>query len=195
MSRGSAPRAIQAEDAARFDDAPPPAACVAYDPYGPAPAVSTGTLRDALNEDAGAETTHISVVDADGNAVALTQTNSSTFGSGANVSGFFLNDSGYQFTPESLQATSPVPWRTRTSTISPTIVLEDGRVRMVIGAPGSGRIPTAILQTMVYVLDYGMDPMEAVRMPRMFPSATNPSVQLEIGYDAGVLEPLEPRLL
>lgn len=188
VGAGSAPRAIRAEDAAHFDDAPPPAACVAYDPYGPAPAVSTGVPRDALNDDAGAETTHISVVDAEGNAVALTQTNSSTFGSGANVSGFFLNDSGYLFSPESLQATSPVPWRTRTSTISPTIVLEDGRVRMVIGAPGSGRIPTAILQTMVYVLDYGMDPMEAVRMPRMFPSATNPSVQLEIGYDAGVLE-------
>ncbi|MGD8278471.1 MAG: gamma-glutamyltransferase [Gemmatimonadota bacterium] len=188
VGAGRVPHAIEAADAARFDDAPPAAACAAYEPYGPAPAVAAGAPSDPLNDDAGAETTHISVVDADGNAVALTQTNSSTFGSGANVSGFFLNDSGYLFSPQSLQATAPVPWRTRTSTISPTIVLEDGRVRMVVGAPGSGRIPTAIAQTMVYVLDYGMDPMAAVRMPRMFPSATNPSVQLEIGYDAEVLE-------
>lgn len=188
VGAGRAPRAIEAVDATPFDDAPPSATCAAYGPYGPATAPATGGPDDILNDGTQAETTHMSVVDADGNAVALTQTNSSTFGSGANVSGFFLNDSGYLFTPESLEATSPVPWRTRTSTISPTIVLEDGRVRMVVGAPGSGRIPTAIAQTMVYVLDYGMDPLEAVRMPRMFPSAANPSVQLEIGYDAAVLE-------
>jgi hypothetical protein len=103
-----------------------------------------------------------------GNAVALTQTNSSTFGSGAWVSGFFLNDSGARV-PEERMAGGSAAWRTPTSTIAPTIVLEDGRVRLVTGAPGAGRIPTEITQTMLYVLDYGMDLVDALRMPRVFP--------------------------
>jgi gamma-glutamyltranspeptidase/glutathione hydrolase len=137
-------------------------------------------------QDAGGETTHISVVDGEGNAVALTQTNSTTFGSGAWVSGFFLNDSGFRFT-DANSAGGSSPWRTRTSTIAPTIVLENSRVRMVTGAPGSGRIPTEIVQTLVYVLDYGMDPLEALRMPRIFPSAGNPNVQLEHGFTPELL--------
>jgi gamma-glutamyltranspeptidase/glutathione hydrolase len=138
--------------------------------------------------DESGETTHISVVDNAGNAVALTQTNSTTFGSGANVAGFFLNDSGYRFTPESARQPARDGWRTRTSTIAPTIVLEGDRAHMVVGAPGGGRIPPAILQAMVYTLDYGLDPLEAIRMPRMFPSPSNVTVQLETGFSADVLE-------
>ena len=137
---------------------------------------------------AGGETTHLSVVDAEGNAVALTQTNSSTFGSGARVAGFFLNDSGIDFSRSpGGERTGRSEWHTRRTTIAPTIVLEDGRVAMVVGAPGAGRIPTAIVQNMVYVLDYGLDPLEAVRMPRIFPSTADPGVQLETGFDAEVL--------
>ena len=58
---------------------------------------------------------------------------------------------------------------------------------MVIGAPGGGRIPTEILQNMVYMLDYGLDPLEALRLPRIFPSATSRAVQLENGFPATVL--------
>jgi gamma-glutamyltranspeptidase/glutathione hydrolase len=75
----------------------------------------------------------------------------------------------------------------RKSTISPTIVLKNGRVAMVVGAPGGGRIPTEIVQNMVYVLDYGLDPLEALRMPRIFPSANGRQVQLENGFDAQLL--------
>ena len=145
-----------------------------------------GAQADAPEEHA--ETTHISVVDSDGNAVALTQTNSTTFGSGANVAGFFLNDSGFLFTRENVDDPSLSPWRTRTTTISPTLVVKDGRIEMVVGAPGGGLIPTSIVQAMVYTLDYGMDPLEAVRMPRLFPTPASTSVQLEIGFAADVLE-------
>lgn len=134
------------------------------------------------------ETTHISVVDADGNAVSLTQTNSTVFGSGASAAGFFLNDSGFIFTEENLKLPALSPWRTRTTTISPTIVLRDGRVEMVVGAPGGGLIPTSIVQTMVYTMDYGMDPLDAVRMPRLFPTPNSPAVQLEVGFNGAVLE-------
>jgi gamma-glutamyltranspeptidase / glutathione hydrolase len=165
-----------------------PAACERYEPWQQVAAAQTRSRPvaaplPAATEEAGAqgETTHISVVDAEGNAVALTQTNSTTFGVGALVSGFFLNDSGFRFTDASRQSSAGA-WRTRTSTIAPTIVLENGRVRVVTGAPGAGRIPTEIVQTLVYILDYGMDPLHAVRMPRIFPAAGSTAVQLEHGF-------------
>lgn len=133
-----------------------------------------------------AETTHISVVDANGNAVALTQTNSTLWGSGAFVEGFFLNDSGYIFRDSTGLPTEP-RWRTRNSTIAPTIALRGGRVELVIGAPGGGRIPTEIAQVMVYIMDYGMDPMAAVRMPRIYPNERHRRVELEHGFAPDLL--------
>lgn len=189
VGTGQAAATIETANASRFDNASAPAACERYDPYDLVASDVAGTRsRQDREEDEEGETTHISVVDEEGNAVALTQTNSTTFGSGASVAGFFLNDSGYPFTPESASQPARDGFRTRTSTIAPTIVLEDNRAHMVIGAPGGGRIPPAILQTMVYTLDYGLDPLEAVRMPRMFPSPANAIVQLETGFAADVLE-------
>ena len=162
---------MAAADATPYDTVAPPAACAVHEPYGEA-AAPAGEDPQPAGPDAttGGETTHISVVDDAGNAVALTQTNSTIFGSGARVAGFFLNDSGFLFDEAAASTPTGSTWRTRTSTIAPTIVLEDGRVKMVVGAPGSGRIPPSIVQTLAYVLDYGMDPLDAVRMPRVFPS-------------------------
>ncbi|MGH7447198.1 MAG: gamma-glutamyltransferase, partial [Longimicrobiales bacterium] len=184
-----APRPPQAgaeAPAPRTDDAAVMSLPYVSLPYTSLPYMSLPHAAALHTADAG-ETTHLSVVDANGNAVALTQTNSTIFGSGAWVAGFFLNDSGYRFRSDSATMGGSSTWRTRTSTIAPTIVLEDGRVRMVTGAPGSGRIPTEIAQTMVYVLDYGMDPMDALRMPRIFPAAANPRVQLEHGFAPALL--------
>jgi gamma-glutamyltranspeptidase/glutathione hydrolase len=60
-------------------------------------------------------------------------------------------------------------------------------VKIVTGAPGSGRIPTEIVQTLVYVLDYGMDALDALRMPRIFPAASSPRVQIEHGFSPALL--------
>jgi gamma-glutamyltranspeptidase / glutathione hydrolase len=136
---------------------------------------------------AGGETTHMSIVDGQGNAVALTQTNSSVFGSGASLSGFFLNDSGIDFSRSEVEGVGNHEWRIRNSTIAPTIVLRDGRVHMVVGAPGGGRIQPAILQSILYVVDYGLDPLDALRMPRMYPSGGQVRVETENGFDASVL--------
>ena len=65
--------------------------------------------------------------------------------------------------------------------------MKGGDVQMVIGAPGGGRIPTEIVQVMVYVLDYGLDPLEAVRLPRIFASAANAKVQVEHGFTPQLL--------
>ncbi|MBR9988599.1 MAG: gamma-glutamyltransferase [Gemmatimonadetes bacterium] len=191
VGAGAAPATIETANPAVYENDAPAAACAALRPWpidAPRPPQSGDDAEenDPAVNDAG-ETTHMSVVDAAGNAVALTQTNSTIFGSGAWVEGFYLNDSGYLFRTEASATGGSSTWRTRTSTIAPTIVLADGRVRLVTGAPGAGRIPTEIVQTMVYVLDYGMDPIDALRMPRVFPSAVNPSVQLEHGFTPALL--------
>lgn len=190
VGSGTVPPRVEPGDAAAFDDTPAPAACAPLDPWGPALPTpgDAGLPHDDDISTQGGETTHISVVDADGNAVALTQTNSSVFGSGALAAGFFLNDSGYRFDAESAARPARSEWRTRTSTIAPTIVLQDGRVGMVVGAPGGGRIPATIAQNIVYALDFGLDPMEAVRLPRLLPAAGQARVELEHGFSPAVLE-------
>ncbi len=199
----TAPASVEPADARPFDRAVAPGACALYDSYPAAPAVSgqpeSSTPShdfDAAGERAGedtGETTHLSVVDKDGNAVALTQTNSSVWGSGGFAAGFFLNDSGFRFTDQNISAPSRRPWRIRQTTISPTIVLKGSAVDLVIGAPGGGRIPTEVLQVMVYILDYGLDPLEAVRMPRIFPSAGNTRVQLAHGFPPQLLQEIRAR--
>ena len=138
----------------------------------------------------GGETTHISIVDANGNAVSMSATLSHVFGSGAWVNGFMLNNSGYDFSNIETEEEwrSDHPYRIRSSTISPTIILDQNDdVRLVIGAPGGGRIPTAILQSIIYILEYELDPLEAVNMPRIFPDRDSAEIQIEQGFDLNVL--------
>ena len=199
----TAPATIEPADARPFDSATPPGVCGLYDPYPSAPAVAgvpgssaPPPVFDAAGERAGeeaGETTHLSVVDKDGNAVALTQTNSSVWGSGGFAAGFFLNDSGFRFSDQNINAPANSKWRIRQTTISPTIVLKGSGVDLVIGAPGGGRIPTEVLQVMVYILDYGLDPLDAVRMPRIFPSAGNTRVQLAHGFPPQLLQEIRAR--
>lgn len=183
VGTGKAPAMIESGDARPFETQAAPASCPV--PVSSAsPAMPMDAPMGPVEETtaSGGETTHLSVVDPHGNAVALTVTNSSVFGSGAFAGGFFLNDSGFRFTEANITAASKSPWRIRTTTIAPTIVLKGDAVEMVIGAPGSGRIPTEIVQVMVYALDYGLDPLDAVRMPRIFASAGDPRVQVEQGF-------------
>lgn len=194
VGQRSAPSAVEPADPTPFDTVVPPGDCPLLEPYGPAVPVSESSHpvppvdgEDFVPADPAGETTHVSVVDASGNAVAVTLTNSSVWGAGGFAAGFFLNDSGFRFTDRSLRAPSRSRWRIRTTTIAPTVVLKGGEVRMVIGAPGGGRIPTEIVQVMVYVLDYDLDPLDAVRVPRLFTSAADPRVQIEHGFAPQVL--------
>ena len=199
VGTGSAPARIPQGDPGAFDASTPPGACGRYESYGPAvPIPGTAAPSQAARvvdhdvvgeraDEENGETTHVSVVDRDGNAVALTITNSSVWGSGGFTEGFFLNDSGFRFTERNINAPSRSRSRIRTTTIAPTIVVKGGDVQMVIGAPGGGRIPTEILQVMVYVLDYGLDPLQAVRLPRIYASAANQKVQVEHGFTPQLL--------
>ncbi len=125
------------------------------------------------------DTTHFSIVDADGAAVAATQTINLSFGSGvmAPGTGIILNDEMDDFAaapgaPNAFglvggEANAVAPGKRPLSSMTPTIVLQEGRVRLVTGSPGGSRIITTALQTIVHVVDFGMDPLRAVSAPRI----------------------------
>lgn len=150
-----------------------------------------GAAGAAEPSEAGGHTSHFSIVDSDGNAVSMTFTMGFYFGSGEWVDGTFLNSAALNFGGRG--ANRRAPGATPASSTTPTIVLDGDDVRLVVGSPGSGRIPPAIVHTIVYTLDLGLDPAEAVRMPRAYPSTGSPTVQIESGFSAGALAALRER--
>ncbi|MDQ2787917.1 MAG: gamma-glutamyltransferase, partial [Chloroflexota bacterium] len=112
-------------------------------------------------------TTHLSVADRDGNAVALTHTLS--MGSGVVTSGlgFQYNNGMSTFDPLPGRPRSIAPGKPRITPMAPTIVLRDGRPAIILGSPGSNAIVNAIAQVIVNCLDFGMTPLEAVSAPRI----------------------------
>ncbi|WP_437832683.1 gamma-glutamyltransferase [Sorangium sp. So ce1153] len=127
----------------------------------------------------GPHTTHFSVVDAQGNAVALTTTLNGWYGAGVTVTGagFVLNNemddfaavpgTANQFGLVQGEANSVAPGKRMLSSMSPTIVTgKDGRVELVLGAAGGPTILTAVFQILSNVVDFGMDVTTAVNAPR-----------------------------
>jgi gamma-glutamyltranspeptidase/glutathione hydrolase len=127
----------------------------------------------------GHSTTHLSVVDAAGNAVALTYTLNDWFGARvmAAGTGILLNDEMDDFSakPGSSNMYGLVegennaiaPGKRPLSSMAPTIVTREGQLLLVVGTPGGSHIPTAVLQTMVNLVDYHMTITEAVSAPRI----------------------------
>jgi gamma-glutamyltranspeptidase / glutathione hydrolase len=125
------------------------------------------------------ETTHYSVADDHGNAVSVTYTLNGLFGAGvmAPGTGYMLNDEMDDFTSKPgvpnlfglVQGTANAiaPGKRPLSSMSPTLVLKDGRVTMVLGSPGGSRIITITLQVLLNLIDYGMEPQEAVNATRI----------------------------
>jgi gamma-glutamyltranspeptidase/glutathione hydrolase len=126
----------------------------------------------------GTHTTHYSVVDAEGNAVAVTTTINNWFGSHVTADGlgFLLNDEMDDFSakpgvPNSdglIQGTANAigPGKRPLSSMTPTIVVRDGRPFLVLGSPGSSKIITTVANVLMGVIDYGMNIQEAVDAPR-----------------------------
>ncbi|NLL61949.1 MAG: gamma-glutamyltransferase [Candidatus Atribacteria bacterium] len=114
-------------------------------------------------------TTHISVMDAEGNAVALSQTINYFFGSGVIVPGvgIIMNNEMDDFSTNPASPNAPEPGKTPLSSMSPTILEKDGEVFMVLGSPGATRIFTAMAQIISDVIDFGMGMDEAIEAPRM----------------------------
>lgn len=119
------------------------------------------------------DTTHFSIIDAHGNAVSNTYTLNWTFGSGVVVggAGFLLNDEMDDFSAKpgapnifgvvGNAANEIQPGKRMLSSMSPTILLRDGEVELVIGTPGGSTIFTSVFQNILNIYDYGMTPGEA----------------------------------
>lgn len=115
-----------------------------------------------------ASTTHVSVVDQQGNAASLTHTLGSCSGVITPGLGFMYNNAMINFNPVPGRADSIAPGKSRNTQMAPTIVLDEGAPYIVVGAPGGSKILTAISQTIVNIIDHGMVPVEAVSHPRVF---------------------------
>lgn len=124
------------------------------------------------------ETTHYSIVDSEGNAVSVTTTLNSNFGSKVMVkgAGFFLNNEMDDFSAKpgvpnlyglvGNEANSIAPKKRMLSSMTPTIVEKDGKLFMVVGTPGGSTIITSVFQTIINVVEYDMGMQEAVDAPR-----------------------------
>jgi gamma-glutamyltranspeptidase/glutathione hydrolase len=144
-----------------------------------------------------AETTHYSVVDGEGNAVAVTYTINGSFGAGviAPGTGFFLNNEMDDFTVKpgipnlyglvQGEANAIAPGKRPLSSMSPTLVEKDGRIFLVLGSPGGSRIITTVLEAIINILDYGMGPQEAVDAPRLH----HQGLPDEVAYERSGLPP------
>lgn len=150
-----------------------------YDKIDKQKAVPSSSVRPGLEIPEGTHTTHYSVADKYGNAVSVTYTINSLYGSGAcvNGAGFLLNNEmddfaakagvANQFGLVGSDANCIEPQKRPLSSMSPTIVTKDGKLFMVVGSPGGSRIITTVLQVISNVIDHNMTISEAVSYPRV----------------------------
>ena len=152
------------------------------------------------------ETTHYSVIDKFGNAVSTTTTINSSFGSKVVVdgAGFLLNNEMDDFSSKpgepnqfgliGSEANKIEPGKRMQSSMSPTIILKDGKAFMLIGSPGGSTISTVVLQVILNVLDFGMDIQQAIDMPRIHHQWLPDEVNYEkFGLSLDVIQSLQNR--
>jgi gamma-glutamyltranspeptidase/glutathione hydrolase len=161
-----------------------------------------GTHGPEASSHESTETTHFNVVDAYGNAVAVTYTLNGSFGSGVTVPGlgFLLNNEMDDFVakPGSPNmfglvggvANSIQPRKRPLSSMTPTIITRNGKLFMAVGAPGGSRITTGVLQVIADVIDFHMNPQDAVNIPRFHHQWKPDTLYLEKGFSAGTEQTL-----
>lgn len=149
------------------------------------------------------ETTHLSIVDAQGNAVSLTYTLNGGYGSGVTVPGlgFLLNNEMDDFAvkpgaPNMFgavggDANAIAPGKRMLSSMTPTIVTKDGKLLLVIGAPGGTRITTGVMQAMLNVLDFKLNMQDAIDAPRLHHQWLPDKLYLERGWSPDTIEILK----
>jgi gamma-glutamyltranspeptidase/glutathione hydrolase len=159
----------------------------------------------ALPPHEGDNTTHFSVIDSAGNAVSNTYTLNFNYGVGlvAEGTGVLLNNELDDFTAApgasnafglvGFEANLPGPGKRPLSSMTPTIVLKDGKPVLVTGSPGGSRIISAVLQVIVNVLDYKMDVAAAVAAPRVHHQWLPDEVRVEHGFVEDTLAALRAK--
>ena len=151
------------------------------------------------------ETTHFSIVDAGGNAVALTYTINGGYGSGVTVPGlgFLLNNEMDDFSARpghpnmfgltGCDANAIQPRKRPLSSMTPAILLRGGKLYLVAGAPGGSRIITGVLQAILNVVDFNMNIQEAIDAPRFHHQWQPDKLYMEKGFSPDTVELLERR--
>ncbi len=167
----------------------------------PASEVSAGT--PASHE--GDQTTHFSVVDAEGNAVANTYTLNFSYGLGlvAEGTGVLLNNEMDDFSAKpgtqngyglvGGEANAVAPGARPLSSMTPTFLFRDGRLVLVTGSPGGSRIITTVLQVLTNVIDFGLNLAEAVAAPRVHHQWRPDTLVVETGLSPDTLAALRAR--
>ncbi|MCS6954102.1 MAG: gamma-glutamyltransferase [Bryobacterales bacterium] len=145
------------------------------------------------------ETTHYSIVDAQGNAVAVTYTLNGSYGCGVTVPGlgFLLNNEMDDFAVKpgapnyygliQGEANAIAPGKRPLSSMTPTIVLRNGRLAMVLGSPGGPRIITTVLQVFLNLVDFNLDLWTAVLRPRFHHQWKPDAIVVEPGFSPDTL--------
>jgi gamma-glutamyltranspeptidase/glutathione hydrolase len=162
------------------------AAPIGLQPGDPSRVTGEPSLLEMWGRDRTAETpgtTHLSVTDAKGNAVALTATVESIFGNKRMTAGFFLNNQLTDFSLEPTKnarpvANAPQAGKRPRSSMSPTLVLRpDGSLEAVVGSPGGSAIIAYVAKTIIAMLDWGHSPQAAIDLPNLV--ASRPQVRIE----------------
>jgi gamma-glutamyltranspeptidase/glutathione hydrolase len=151
------------------------------------------------------ETTHYTVADAEGNVAAVTYTLNGGFGSQVTATGlgFLLNNEMDDFAPKpgeanmygliQGEANAIAAGKTPLSSMTPTIVLKDGRPVLAVGSPGGPTIINTVLEVIVNVLDFGMNVQDAVNWPRFHHQWLPDELRMEAGFSPDTVALLEKR--
>jgi gamma-glutamyltranspeptidase/glutathione hydrolase len=172
----------------------------------PARATPSAAVRPGkLDKYESSETTHYSIADAEGNVVVVTYTLNAGFGSGVTAPGlgFLLNNEMDDFAPVPGQpnaaglvygeANSVRPGAHPLSSMTPTILLRDGRFYMALGTPGGPTIINSVLQVILNVVDFGMNLQEAVNWPRIHHQWIPDALRMERGFSPDTVDLLKVR--
>ncbi|HNJ96225.1 MAG TPA: gamma-glutamyltransferase, partial [Ferruginibacter sp.] len=149
------------------------------------------------------ETTHLSVIDAEGNAVAVTTTLNDSYGSHTVVTGagFILNNEMDDFSvkpgvPNMYGAlgndkNAIAPGKRMLSSMTPTIVLKNNKPCLVVGTPGGTTIPTSVFQTLVNIIEFNMTAIDAVNKPKFHHQWSPDRIDVEKDFPADLIQQLE----
>ena len=149
------------------------------------------------------ETTHLSIIDAAGNAVAVTTTLNGSYGSRTVVSGagFLLNNEMDDFSVKpgvpnmygalGAEANAIYPGKRMLSSMTPTIVMKNNQPYLVLGTPGGTTIPTSIIQSLVNMIDFKMSPEDAVNLPKFHHQWLPDEIIVEKDFNSATIQQLE----
>lgn len=171
--------------------------------YQPGIAGNSQQIKEGVLPKESEQTTHLNVVDAEGNAVAVTTTLNNSYGSKTVVggAGFFLNDEMDDFsakpgTPNIYgavggDANAIAPGKRMLSSMAPTIVLQNGKPFLIVGTPGGTTIPTSVFQTLVDIIDFKMNTEDAVYKPKFHHQWLPDEIDVEKTFPKDTREALE----